>query len=38
MLQKNVKEGKHIDKATLEKIFVFSLAWSMAGLCEDEDR
>lgn len=33
-----VREGKTIDKATLEKIYVFCLAWSAAGLCEQEDR
>lgn len=38
MLQKYIREGKTIDKATLEKIFIFCLCWSVAGLCEQEDR
>jgi dynein heavy chain len=38
LLLRYVREGKTIDKATLEKIWVFCLAWSVAGLCEQEDR
>lgn len=34
LVQRYVQEGKTIEKATLEKIFVFALTWATAGLCE----
>lgn len=37
-LAKYITEQKTIDKATLEKYFIYCLCWSMAGLCESEDR
>lgn len=38
ILQKYVTVGLTIEMDTLERVFVFSLCWSMAGLCEQEDR
>ena len=38
LLSKYVNAGEVIDKAAFEKLFVYSLSWSLAGLFENEDR
>jgi dynein heavy chain len=38
LLSKYVDAGQTVDKAAFEKLFVYALTWSLAGLFENEDR